>query len=325
MFCENCGAEIKDDSLFCESCGAPVSEGETLPKAEAATEQETPKPKSKKLAIVLIVALLVAVVAAIAIFLILPAVNGNSTEDDANSTSSYQTEEPTDTSKTDGSSSSTKSDAPKNTSPSGGITESKDVKRPDEMGALTNASLRWSINLFLSNFTEVGLNNMSNSSSADSAQLVSFAVNHDAINARDKFEDVTGSSTYSKKISVDRVSYISKLFIGVAPNYSSLPSGYSQKDGYLYVSTSALSSSSQGIACVTGSENLGGNQVRYYFNVYKGNYNPTDSSIYSKTEDEIKSMLGATTPEYGGVAIVTTGGSSEVTDGMTLKSIVKTS
>ncbi len=34
MFCENCGAEIRDGSRFCPSCGTPVAEPETKPGGE---------------------------------------------------------------------------------------------------------------------------------------------------------------------------------------------------------------------------------------------------------------------------------------------------
>lgn len=349
MFCEHCGAKNEYDALFCESCGeklhqnsktyAPQStavmqpvneytqEGHSSSAMNAANSSDGPENDNSRqaLPVILIITATIAVVAALTIFLILPAINGNSAGNKENSSSSYQTEESTDSSKTDSSSPSTKSNAPKNTSPSGGITESKDVKRPDEMGALTNASLRGSVNLFLSNFTEVGLNNMSDSSSADSAQLVSFAFNHDAINAPENLEEAEGAAISTKRMAVQRIDHLTTLFFGLKVSYGEIdPHTYTVNSGYVYAYTHGISFASKGLACVTGSENLGGNQVRYYFNVYKGNYNPTDSSIYSKTEDEIKSMLGTTSAEYSGAAIVTTGGSSEVTDGMTLKSIVKT-
>ena len=346
MFCEHCGAKIRDDSLFCERCGAKLHQNlstyapqptvvmqagnehaseihssfATNPNGSYACAQNGSSRQA--LPVILIITATIAVITALTIFLVLPAINGNSADDKNNSTSSYQTEEATDSNKVDSSSSSTKSDAPKNTSPSVGTTESKDVMLPDEMGALTSASLRGSANLFLSNFTEVGLNNMSASSSADPVLLVSFAFNHDAINTPEYLEEVEGAAISTKRLAVQRIDHLTTLFFGSKVNYGEIdPYTYTVNSGYVYASTRGISFTSKGLACITGSENLGGNQVRYYFNVYKGNYDPTDSSIYSKTEDEIKSILGVSSPEYSGTAVVTTGGSSEVTDGMTLKSI----
>ena len=141
MFCENCGAEIKDDSLFCESCGKPVQRQSAAPESARANTwqtsasvplqqtavmdavpQQNVQTKNNKTLIIIIVVGIVAIATAAVVFFVKPNIEKWSKIEDSFTSADLQAEG---SKKTDDSSSSKSSGNSSSNSSSSGKTDSK--------------------------------------------------------------------------------------------------------------------------------------------------------------------------------------------------------
>jgi len=184
---------------------------------------------------------------------------------------------------------------------------------------LANAEDYKSINLFLSNFSEIGFYNISGRTGKaydpndyDLEALVWFAILHDGKNKLDSWEDppggpiTLGEYSYNQRISADRVKEVSKVFFKLDCDVSNLrgnPGSHGYHDyyydgGFIYFLVTNGAGMPEGIALATSLENLGDNRYKVQFNVYNsetGHYDVTDKSLYGKTSEELQKLFGAGT------------------------------
>lgn len=361
MFCVYCGAALEDDASFCTACGkaveepvvdagdqqvqAPDPESGLQIESPDGAEQPTSKKPSRRIAIPVVIALVVVVaIAAVVFFVVLPntgnwsassgvgspgvSASPNVSSDVASAAASSSS------SQASGSSSSTSAASPSSTAPSSSAAShasSAAALLPDDLGMVNDANARGTINLFLSNFTEVALPDIRQGQTVSATALVTFAFAHDAVNSPQFIESAASAMTsdsgrtLTNYEATSRIDELASRYFGMSVNYGSLSADFAYRDNCVYFDPSQVVSTPQGVASVTGSEDLGGNRAKVYFNVYSGVYDATDQALYSGTQEEIMGGVGATAPSYSGVAIVRTGGNDERTGGMTLESFERAS
>jgi len=123
---------------------------------------------------------------------------------------------------------------------------------------------RYNINLFLSNFSEQGINFYSSSRYTD-AQLVDFAIFHTWYNRQDRIERGQWGED-NCRMSDEYVEEIALKYFGVAPK-SLIPSHIRYRNGYYYWQTTG-GYMGMGVAILSHVEDLGDGRYGVYFGCY---------------------------------------------------------
>ncbi len=178
---------------------------------------------------------------------------------------------------------------------------------------LSNADDYLAVNIFLSNFSELNMGELS--SDSDIEELVRFAIFHCGLNSASDWESKEDASEYSDvgngicniRISSARVDEIIQRYFGFTLDYSELSDSESffYQDDYIYfVSTNGILPA--GVALAYDLESLGNNRFEIDFNIYSSGdmYDVSDQSLYSSTPDELMQIFGVDAPYGTGTATV---------------------
>lgn len=350
MFCTNCGAAIHEGDAFCTACGAkaptedataapaapataPTSALPTVAGASAASasasmpsgSDQTRQPAPKRRSIGLVAGLAAAAVAAIAVGVIgaMVALGAGPFSEEASSEAAPSAE-----SESGGAGSgevvvqATPNDAGADTQSASSAAESSatsdgfatapavDFNDPADYAA---------VNLFLSNFTEVGYGNFSGftNDDPDPGQTMSFALWHTIINAESAVERHSKGADFpaiqtnglplANRIPFDTLNQAANDFLktGLNPNdYLSQEPLY--RDGYVYF-YQGTAIWPMGVAVSDSITRIAEDQYQVSFSVYaptNSNYDATDQSLYGLSADEVKARFGVDAPRARGTAVV---------------------
>jgi len=204
---------------------------------------------------------------------------------------------------------------------------------------LSDPSQYQQINLFLSNFSEIYMEeNSFTTSTASDETLVNFAVWHTYRNSPDLVESgggengyydsmINGSTYwYNVRVSGDRVNEVCQRYLGRTPNLDSISTmggRYYYRDGYVHFETTNGAGLPEGVTLAKSATDLGDGTVRVDFDIYGGNgefYDATDTSLYGMTPEGIMATIGTDHPSRTGSAIVHYGEYNDYTGGLLLDS-----
>lgn len=343
MFCRKCGSQVAAGERFCTKCGSPVDGA--MPAAPNAPAPVQAKPPASKGPIIVIIVAIIVIVAAVMVLAMTLLRSGDDASQSAsasrangsNASSAAALDESDDApgsiAGSFASDSAESSEIPSNsTPPESPSAPAQSPRTTDGAGIVSNAESYKAMNLFLSNFSEVDMQDMPSVSGAGIDQLTRFALSHDVINSLDLIEVAPTTSTptngagnrLGSRESADRLNELLERYMGTTVDFGKLPSNspYIYGRGYVYFNGVDVQRTPVGVVNVTGSEQLTEGRVKVYFDVYgsSGGYDATDEGLYALSADELMKRLGCTAPAYSGEAVVQTGGSNERTGGLTLVS-----
>ncbi len=180
---------------------------------------------------------------------------------------------------------------------------------------LSDPKDRYSLNVFLSNFSEVWWGQVDFDAERASAEdLARFAVLHCARNTRDDWEfarndeqryDVPGEGggaegRYNVRVKADRVVEIVERYFGRSIDYSELSGDYCGPchyvDGYVYFGVTNGYGAAEGVALAKRVEDGGNGLLVVDFDVYPnfaGGYDPADEGLYSMEPDDLEALFCA--------------------------------
>ncbi len=186
----------------------------------------------------------------------------------------------------------------------------RDVEESGTAVSLTSQQ-RYNLNLFLSNFTEVGFCRREGAYSdawADPVQLTDFAVDHCWFNRQNRLEWGEYFNYNNVRLPEEQIAPIVKKYFGLSikPSHEQPYTDY--KNGYYYWQETG-GHISDGFACLSGAEKLGGGRYCVWFGVYAGGEQWDNDACYYTQE-----QAWAAYPGYGGMvpfgcAVVDTGSS----------------
>ena len=188
--------------------------------------------------------------------------------------------------------------------------------------SLSDPSDYHSVNIYVSNFTEIGSFNDYDRSSATSEQLLEFALWHVYFNDPDGLETTGYAVTLPDgtnprfRVTVDELVHYDELFLKRSFSISDLPSYRQQAfiDGCFYWGlTNPVDPT--GIALSKSLEYLGDDRYRVQFDVYGKSmfdYTVTNEDLYGMTPDEAMAFFGTSGPIRTGHAIIEAGHSEAI-------------
>ena len=323
MFCPHCSAQqAEDDARFCEKCGSLLSLDAAPPACESEIAQadgfiptsrplgsEKGRPSTAKLIATIgaAVALLVAVVVAgygVATGAVLRREAEPMQADQAGSPSQKPASH----------------DAAE-----GGKDESMSAAI-----SLADKDDYSRINLFLSNFSEVGVDTY-DSAAPDAEVLAKFALYHVAYNSADAREFVSADSGspwfpvtdpagydavqngYNVRVPSQVVADAVRSFLKIEFDLSALAGDYHYEDGFVYFRVANGTGYPSGVAVAQELADQGGGRFAVRYDVYGGfPYDATDTALYSLTEEELAAKLGVENPSYSAEAVLETGYEGEL-------------
>ncbi|MBO4365007.1 MAG: hypothetical protein J5804_01790 [Eggerthellaceae bacterium] len=184
------------------------------------------------------------------------------------------------------------------------------------------------INLFLSNFSEVYINeNPLDVANASDATLCGFTLWHTYRNSPDLVEHGSyydeGLYHYNIRITQDRANELAMRYFGRSINFDNvndMSQPYYCADGYVYAETTNGAGLPEGIALAKSTTDLGDGTVRIDFDIYFNatQYDTTDASLYGMSPADLMAYMGCDSPSRTGSAIVHYGEYNDYTGGLLL-------
>lgn len=199
---------------------------------------------------------------------------------------------------------------------------------------------RRKVNLFLSNFTEIGFYASSSTEPEepyvygllDSFRAAQFGVYHAAYNSPDSWEYCSGTESpwfpvtdssgydgvdngYNVRIPADTVERAVSSFLKIDFDASQLTGDFHYEGGYVYFRVTNGMGIPQGVAYATAVEDTGDGHYRITFDVYGGSesfYDVQDGALYSMSAEELKARFGTNGPTSVGEAVVEMGSEDDL-------------
>ena len=164
--------------------------------------------------------------------------------------------------------------------------------------------LQYELNIYLSNFSEVGFSSFKNSPSK--SDQIDFATRHIYINRKSLLNntDLTINETHcNKSIRFSNIAEIVKQYFGITITVDEVKNYPFYKDGYIYFNSSSVQAS--GFTIIDKIEADGNDKYTVSFKLYNKNTNDNDSDIYEYSESDAK-KLGIKDMGYSGKAVIST-------------------
>lgn len=160
---------------------------------------------------------------------------------------------------------------------------------------------RYSVNVFLSNFSEQGITAFDSAAASD-AQLAEFAARHIRIN-RSRYVEASDKAGYNARVSDAYIPDVAEQYTGRRPQ-SLAPEKLTYENGYYYFSEGAPVDI--GFVSMSSAEELAGGVFGVYFGCYGAGWGWTNEDCRLRPEQAAVKYWDAGAP-FAGYAVISTG------------------